>query len=710
MRKFVVLMMMLAATKMATEAKEDEAPQAERLPEVTVFGAREGEAQPFLPDTEGTEIYAGKKTSIINVQEFPQIINNSYRQALSKTPGLLLSEETTPLLSLGYRGLEPHRAQFTQILKDGIPIHADMFGYPEAYYTPPLESVERIDFIRGGAALMFGPQPGGALNYRTHMPRRDKQFSFRTHQTFGSDNFYSTYNAVDGTMDRLGYYTYFHHRHGDGFRQANSDFEVFSGSLKLALDADKHSRWIFVFDGYSEEHGEPGGLTFTPGPNAVLYQDNRNATSRFFDRFRLERYIASLVWEKDLSEETLLTVKSWGGYYSRFSKRQRGGGFGTLPTGAAADTNTIELQEFYTSAIESRIRHDWQAWNETHTLTAGLMFYHVDSPRVDKRGATPDAEDGEIRNKSQRETNYVPVFFENRFQFGRLSVTPGLRLENIWQSVKEEINVDKTLAGTPLGDVDEYDFVALPGLGIAYEIRPAIETYINVSRSYRPKIFTQAVPTGGTAIVPADLEPGSAWQYEIGLRGNPVPYFWWDTSLFLMDFDNQIGTVGPTVQNVGRAIHRGWEAAAELDVVGLYDARKKSDVADTLGSFAIYGNVMLLDAEFVGGPLEGSTPQYAPNYIVRTGVNYRWRDRVKVSLLGTFVGDHFADDANTANRFIPAYNVWDLTMEAKIYKDFVSIFAGINNLFDHDYYARIRNDGIDPAYRRNYYGGFKLIF
>ncbi|HEX8489826.1 MAG TPA: hypothetical protein VF626_02305, partial [Chthoniobacterales bacterium] len=74
-----------------------------------------------------------------------------------------------------------------------------------------------------------------------------------------------------------------------------------------------------------------------------------------------------------------------------------------------------------------------------------------------------------------------------------------------------------------------------------------------------------------------------------------------------------------------------------------------------------------------------------------------------------FVSDSFADDANTQERFVPAYTVWDLTAEVKIYKE-ISLNAGINNLFDEDYYARIANTGIDPAPGRNYYGGFSVKF
>jgi Fe(3+) dicitrate transport protein len=105
---------------------------------------------PYLPPVQGTRIFSGKKTSVLDLDEFPRITNNNYRQALAKTPGLYVSEETSPLVSIGYRGLDPHRVQFTQVLRDGIPIHADQFGYPEAYYTPPLDTVDRIEFFRGG--------------------------------------------------------------------------------------------------------------------------------------------------------------------------------------------------------------------------------------------------------------------------------------------------------------------------------------------------------------------------------------------------------------------------------------------------------------------------------------------------------------------------------------------------------------------------------
>ena len=580
---------------------------------------------------------------------------------------------------------------------------------------------------------MYGPQPGGALNYITHRPRLDRPFSFGTTNTFGSDNLFSNFTYVDGTDGRLGYYGYYNHRQSDGFREANSAFHLNAGQIKLVLDGDTASRWILTLEAYEEEHGEPGGLTFATGPGTVNYHDSRDATSRFHDIFELKRYATSLAWEKDFSDDTRMTMTAWAVAYQRWSSRQRGGGFGTLPTGPDAASTTVEDQKFFTLGFETRVRHDYSFWGGEHTVAGGFQVYRTHSPREDRRGHSQNARGGTLRTDTDRETWYAPVFVENRFHWGPFSITPGVRLENIWQNVKEHRNVDKTAAGTRLADSEDSEFVPLFGLGISYELAKSVELYANVSQSYRPKIFTQAVPTGGTAIIPNDLEESKAWQYEVGFRGQPRPWVSWDVSGFLLDFDDQIGTVAlpggfSTLSNVGRAQHLGVEAAAELDLIGLIDAIRgrpapelmgkgnksvvpvERSLVDRFGSFSLYGNAMLLDAEFVSGPLEGFTPRQAPDYVVRAGAIYRWNDWLKVAMLGTFVGDAFADDGNTRERFLPAYMTWDVTIEAKVYKEIVSVHAGINNLFDEDYYSRITDAGIDPGYGRNYYAGFSLKF
>lgn len=694
----------LSAETAKTKNKESE------LKEVTVEAEKIKGDSPFLPDVDGTKIYAGKKTSVINLTEAPPITNNNYRQAFSKTTGLNLSEETTPLVSFGSRGLTPDRAQYIQVLKDGIPITADMYGYPEAYYTPPFQTIDRLEYIRGGAALMYGPQPGGALNFITKDPATDTKLRLDSENVFGSENYFSTYDAATGTVGPMGYSVYFHERQGDGFRSTNSDFEVIGTGIKVTLNQTSDSRLTFNYDEYHEEHGEPGGLSLNTTTNPT-YELDRNFSTREYDRFRLERYYGSVRYEKEFSEDTQLDVKTFGGKYRRWSKRQRGGGFGTVPTGSTMNSNDIQEQEFYNVGFEPRIRHNYELFGETHTFSFGTQAFLSHSPRVEERGGSPFADTGVVRKENYRDLWSASVFLENLFRIGKLSITPGVRIENIWQRIQEEFNADKTTV--PLSDEKDFRSVPLFGLGIAYELVKAVEVYANLSQSYRPKTFADAVPLGTNQVIDGDLNDGFVKQYDFGVRGKPVSFFNWDVNYFILDFKDQVGTVGNTISNVGDAWHQGIELASELNLTGAYDYFQKTDLVKLIGGISPFIALTLLDAEFDQGPNKGKTPQYAPNYNLRLGTNYNWRERVKLSLLGTMVDDQYADDALTPNRLVPSYKVWDLTAEVVLLKNIwnaanLSLLGGVNNLFDENYYARITSAGIDPANDRNYYGGFKI--
>jgi Fe(3+) dicitrate transport protein len=671
----------------------------------------------FLPDVQGTRIYAGKKADNIDLGEFPPIANNNYRQAIIKTPGLILSEETTPLVSLGYRGLDPHRTQFTQVLKDGIPIHADQFGYPEAYYTPPLQVIDRLDFIRGGAALMYGPQPGGALNFVTKSPVTDRRFAFESEQLFGTNSFFSTYNAVSGTDGPVGYYIYQHHRQSDGYRQFNSEFDLDYGGAKFVFESSETSRWTLGFDLYAEAHGEPGGLS------RAVFEADPSQTTRFNDQFELERYSGSLMYQEAITDSTFFEARLWAVYYSRFSRRQRGGGFGVSPSGAASALADFELQEFRTIGFEPRIRQDW---GDDEVFTIGTMYYHTDSPRRDTRDSVllPDslgsATPGQPRVFTDREVDYFPIFAENLFRFGRWSITPGVRLENIWQDLRELQNETKRVAGAPLAIESEADFEPLFGLGIAYDIwdknilrGDELRAYFNISQAYRPKIFTQAISTAVGQTVAGDLAPGESYQADVGLRGRPIDWITFDTSLFYLELNDQIGTVttGPgmsEIRNVGDAVHQGAELFVEADLWRWDEVRAGRYRNDGYGAVTLFHSAMWLDAEFVAGPNTGRTPQYAPDYSGRGGIAYTTA-MARLMLGGTWIDSHFAADNNPADRFVPAYTVWDLTGQIYITPR-LSVTGGINNLFNEKYFARIRNDGIDPAADRNYYLGARLDY
>ena len=702
---------------------------------------------PALPEVQGTRINSGKKTSFVKPEEFPSVANNNYREVLATTPGLLVSEEpNSPVINFGYRGLDSQRAETMQVLKDGISIKNEQFGFPETHYTPILDAVERIEFIRAGAALQFGPQPGGALNFVMKMPSRDGQFHFLTKNLYGSDELFQSFTSIDGTIGQFGYYVYFDHREREGFR-VNSDYDLSNGSVRLVWEATSGDRFVLTLEMYEEEHGEPGGLrTFidpaAPLANNILYQNGRNQSSRFFDRFILQRNYADLNYQHLFSESTQLELKAFGGYLSRYSKRQRGGGVGILPFGAASNTNSVQEREVWNEGVDVRLRHDYMLGGDTSTFTGGVYFYHATQDRTDERGTTPNADRGVLRNFAVGETTDWSIFAENRFHFGRLSLTPGFRLEFLNQTLDEEVNVTRNYLLTR----DDDSFVPLFSFGVGYVLLegqhpetttaqdakdakqavtatnmvpggpPRLELYGTVAEAYRPRTYGELVPTSANGVVNDDLKEGDSLQFEIGLRGKPFPWLTFDIGGFHYTFDDQVGEVVgvdpitglqfTTTQNVGDAEYTGFEAGVELDILALINGGNESPY----GQLNLYGNVTLLDAEFTSGPNNGLAPAYAPDYQFKVGALYRWKDRIKVGLIGTIVDDHFANASNSATHFVPAYAVWDLTAEANFCNGRFGVFAGIGNLFDEDFWGEVRDEGILPAARRNYYGGVKIRF
>ena len=58
-------------------------------------------------------------------------------------------------LSIGIRGLNPRRSSRILILEDGIPIQPALYVYPNMYYNPPSDRIDRLEVIKGSAAIKY---------------------------------------------------------------------------------------------------------------------------------------------------------------------------------------------------------------------------------------------------------------------------------------------------------------------------------------------------------------------------------------------------------------------------------------------------------------------------------------------------------------------------------------------------------------------------
>lgn len=71
---------------------------------------------------------------------------NNTRQIYARIPGVNIWENdgTGAQVSIGLRGLNPNRSWEMNTRQNGYDISSDIFGYPEAYYNPSMEAVEKL--------------------------------------------------------------------------------------------------------------------------------------------------------------------------------------------------------------------------------------------------------------------------------------------------------------------------------------------------------------------------------------------------------------------------------------------------------------------------------------------------------------------------------------------------------------------------------------
>lgn len=690
-----------------TTNQEDTTQSHRYLPEVTVVGRNSKSDYQQMPEVVGTNIYAGKKNALIvldNVQG--NIVTNNMRQVLAKVPGIHIWESDPSGIQIGIaaRGLSPNRSWEFNVRQNGYDIAADPFGYPEAYYNPQLQAVQRIEIVRGAASLQYGPQFGGLVNYILRNGSEiNKKFEFETQQTVGSNALFNSYNAIGGKTNNIHYYAFFDHRNGDGWR-ANSRYFTNAGygtvtyfiTPKFSLSAEVMRSHI--------RSQQPGGLT-----DAGVEQ---NAQESFRSRnwFDITWTTPALIANYQLNDKTRWNTKLFATIGDRNS-------VGFLQPITVQDTinaatgnynnREVLIDNYRNYGLESRIITDYALAGMSNTLSAGIRLYKgATQRRSSPRGTTGIRYDLSTEGGFSRDITFdsrnAAVFVENIFRLtDKLLFVPGIRYEWLEGAAA---GINNTVNGVPqyLQNVERSRSFVLAGAGAEYHVTKSTEVYANYSQAYRPIQFAnlQAPPT--TDIVDPQLEDSKGYNIDLGYRGKVHDYFQFDVSGFYLRYDNRVGTVtvsnppGSTpasyrlITNVGASTSKGFEGYAEFNPVRAFNRGSKADVI-------IFGSYSHTDATYSGDHKDAATKgkrvENAPMNIFRGGLSVGCKGVMLTGQL-SYVGATFSDANNTALPsangnigLIPAYTVADITVVYKFSKG-ANIKAGINNLMDERYFTR----------------------
>ena len=657
-----------------------------------------------LPEVNGPIITVTKKTTVVDLDAQPTIIDNNQRELFDRLPGIVLAEQQNPTqLNLAYRGLgNPQESEYILLLQDGIPMEMDWIGYPTVYYLPVPQTIGSAQMIRGGSGLLYGPEPQPVINFISRAPDPDHALAGTVEQVGGSHGLFSSFNKISGTSGRYDYGADFGRRQSDGQR-ANGDYALDSGDAHLGIQLDPRQKLSFDVHAYSLDSGLAGLMSY------AQYQANANQTTTPEDHLWTDRYTGSITYQISPTDRSQFTQKAWTGYQDLFTRSDKYAS-GEPPPATGA---TLASQRFHYTGLDGR----WlDRWGEGNALTVGYTAYYSSSPYKEFISQNPlaarDDESGLPLYADQRSTRYGAIFAENVFRFPDFHLVTSARFDH------EELDTDETLAPHPLLINAGYKKnIPLFGIGIGNDFGRGNETYLNISQGFRPLRYLDIASPFGNFSPGNNPNPTKYLSYEAGVHGWPLTGFYYDASVFQVNVKNRIEsqalTNAETIDvNTGDTRSRGAEFETSYDVLRLLpsmDANRHLDV---------FANASLLDARFTRSAIPdqvGKTPAYAPDYVFKTGVTVRAEQRYKVSLILDSVGSQFFQDSNigvagTPPR-IPGYTVLDLSADIVVMRH-LRLLAGASNLTNRHYYSRVFLFGgsLEPADRLAVYGGASYDF
>jgi len=102
------------------------------------------------PDREPLSLPVG----VLEHQSGANLAANVSRMIFARIPGVNVWEMdgAGTQVNIGTRGTDTHRSIEMNMRQNGYNTNSDMFGYPEDHYTPPMQAISEIQYVRGSAA------------------------------------------------------------------------------------------------------------------------------------------------------------------------------------------------------------------------------------------------------------------------------------------------------------------------------------------------------------------------------------------------------------------------------------------------------------------------------------------------------------------------------------------------------------------------------
>ncbi|WP_308561036.1 TonB-dependent siderophore receptor [uncultured Klebsiella sp.] len=630
---------------------------------------------------EAVKTWAGSRTVISN-EQLEKGANRTLDDALQRVPGVKIQDETGTgvLPQIAIRGLYDSRSGRAQILEDGIPLALAPYGQEGMSLFPvTFATIDRIDVVRGGAAVQYGPNNvGGVINLISKpIPLKwENEISERATFYGKGRNLWDTYLRTGGMLnDDFGLQVEANQVKGNSFRE-HSDSKVQNFRIRGLWNINEDTTLNLSYQ-YYDAHADLAGAL-----SAEDYQHDRRQSTRPWDDYdgHTKRY--SAVYNQLLGSLGIIDSAEFNWlFFGHNSDRDFHVGMSkvsgqTWNPSLPADIVQNSPRHFKVWGTEPRLSMDITGDNVNQQWIIGGRFV---SEKIDYQvrqktlatGTTAVTRDWSFNDKAWAGyiSDAIKLFDDS------LTITPGMRFEH----VSEKYTDNNTGLHTSSPD-DQW----LPGLTVGYQMTPQWFLYADMQKSLRPVQVTQIVKGG-------DVNSELAWNYESGVRYTPTKNISLHADIYRIDYKDQISydSTSDSYLNIGRTRHQG------IELEGFWSP-------DVVSGLKLHAGYAYLQAEQRNGVNRGKEVPYASRNQVTLDGNYDWRGTT-FTLAGYYFSKSYSDAANTLDENstdsagqLPSYWVWNAQVSRDLYKSGNTVlngYIGINNLFNRDYWFR----GIDTS-------------
>lgn len=689
------------------------------LPGVEVISRPSSSEFQFLPEVAGTSIFAGKKHAQIQMQQvMGNISANTMRQVLAKIPGIHVWESDPSGIQTGIaaRGLSPNRSWEFNMRQNGYDIASDPYGYPEAYYTPPLAGVQRMEIVRGQGALQYGPQMGGMVNYILSNGSEAKApLEIKFLQTAGSYNRNHSFISVGGKSTTHYGTAWIDYQLGEGGRK-NSRFSTITGFGSYTRIFANQLKVTWEMLGHQQVSQQPGGVTdaqFEKDPYLSVRSRNWMGIQWMIpaitisyqptDKFLWETKIAAVLGNRN-SVGVLTPIQ--------------------LPDSINPITGTyhprvVAIDQYRNLSFESKVLVKYAFAGQVNTLLTGIRLFAGQTRRWGNgKGSTESDYQLSIAGAFPQDLLFTSSnaawFAENIIPItNRLLLIPGVRAEWIRTQAQGRQSFSASGNEVLIQEMQRDRYVVLAGMGAEYHFSPNSELYLGWAQSYRPIQFSNLQAAPITDIVDPALKDATGYNFDIGYRGKLRPWLQLDASLFYLQYANRIGIISQPgtnnrlITNLGNSVSKGIEAMVDWNLSQWLHPGTRQE-------WSWFASYSFTDARYSqehgDKKIAGNRVENAPQHILRTGTSFSIHP-VTFSLQFSYVDAAYSDANNTLvpginaqAGLIPSYRLIDITTQVHISKS-CTLQVGINNLLAERYFTRRASGypgpGVIPAVGRN---------